>query len=82
MMSTATRPNRPKHRRFKRGQQMGRLSISLDPDLLARVQRLSDATGKTYSEVAAKLVEDGIAALEVLHAEQLERLPPPEVGAD
>lgn len=82
MMSTATRPNRMKHRRFKRGQQMGRLSISLPPDLLTRVQRLSDATGKTYSEVAAKLVEDGIAALEAQHRAELERLPPPEVAAD
>ena len=82
-MMTATRPaQRPKHRRFKRGSQMGRLSISLPPDLLTRVQRLGDATGRTYSEIAARLVEDGLSALEEQHHDDLAALPPPEVAAD
>lgn len=83
MMTTATRPaQRMKHRRFKRGSQMGRLSISLPPALLTRVQRVGDATGRTYSEVAASLVEAGIAGLEAQHRAAIAALPPPEVAAD
>lgn len=85
-MMTAERTTRPsqrlKHRRFKRGQQMGRLSISLPPALLTRVQRLGDATGRTYSEIAARLVEDAIAALEEQHTTELAALPPTEIAAD
>ena len=69
------------HRRYARGNRLGRLQVQLDPGIVRRIKKIALITGESRSGIAAKLIEGGLPAMEAPHEERLALITDEQVDA-